>query len=73
MSTDHIHSSNPSIHADLIEVQGLHKEYDRWVGYRERVCVCLTVLQVQAHCSTTYQANKDNQHKLAASCRHGLL
>ena len=25
------------MHADLVEVQGLQKEYDRWVGYRERV------------------------------------
>ncbi len=29
------------MHASLVEVQGLQREYDRWVGYRERVCLYL--------------------------------
>ena len=33
---DYIHTSNPFVHASLVEVQGLQREYDRWVGYRER-------------------------------------
>lgn len=41
--TDYIHTSNPSIHAGLVEVQGLHKEYDRWVGYRERAWVAVNL------------------------------
>ncbi len=29
------------MHASLVEVQGLQREYERWVGYRERVCLYL--------------------------------
>jgi len=39
--TDLFHKSNPFVNASLVEVQGLQREYDRWVGYRERVCLYL--------------------------------
>ena len=37
LSADVLHKSHPFVNASLVEVQGLQKEYDRWVGYRERV------------------------------------
>lgn len=37
---DLLHKSDPFVHVDLVEVQGLQREYDRFLGYRERVC-CL--------------------------------
>ena len=39
--TDLFHKGDPFVNASLVEVQGLQREYDRWVGYRERVCLFL--------------------------------
>ncbi|DBA66797.1 TPA: hypothetical protein ACH3X2_001938 [Trebouxia sp. C0005] len=41
--TDLFHKSNPFVSASLVEVQGLQREYDRWVGYRERAWIAVNL------------------------------
>lgn len=41
--TDLFHKGDPFVNASLVEVQGLQREYDRWVGYRERAWIAVNL------------------------------
>ena len=72
---DLLHKSDPFVHVDLVEVQGLQREYDRFLGHRERVC-CLLVTKSHAFVALSVSVEVTGRSILASSvhcCDAGLV